>query len=79
MPTYPLDLDFDDCMKAGRVTIEGRQYQLAAGWPSVNVHGREYAELGLVGRRGKVVKQYRIAWKGSDGKVWISNLQRSLI
>ena len=79
MPTYSLDLNFDDCMEAGRATIEGREYRLAAGWPRTNVHGQEYAELGLVGRRGKVVKEYRVAWKGSDGKVRISNLQRSLI
>ena len=77
--TAQIDLDFDDVIKTGRATIEGRQYQVAAGWPRTNVHGEQYAELGLIGRRGKVVKQYRVAWKGADGKARVSNLQRSLI
>ena len=72
------DFDFDDVIKTGCATIEGRQYQMAAGWPRTNVHGEQYAELGLIGRRGKAVKQYRVVWKGSDGKVRVSNLQRSL-
>jgi hypothetical protein len=79
MPRYLIDLSFDDCMNTGRVTIEGREYQLAAGWPRTNNIGQQYAELGLIGRRGKVVKQYRIAWKAKDGRVLISNIQRSLI
>ena len=79
MPTYPVELSFDETIKPGRICVEGRTYEISSYWPRTNVHGRQYAELNLVGKRGKVVKQYRVAWKGSDGRVWLTNMQRSLI